>query len=246
MEYPVVQGIPNLMGTKQSGDTMVSLLTRLYDTSWKKHKGTPKSCGYTTQASYLHRLNIINRWMGTGRYKEKKILDIGCGTGLMTRQFAPKNQVWGVDISIGLLKTARKNGIMVVRGAAGDLPFVDGFFDLVVCVGVLPYYENPETILAQIKRVAAPGAAIVVITPADSWLTRSVRAVKNMTLMKSRIKRLYSPSALGEYVRAQDIDVLEACLGYGDRLWCGRHRKIPAGFRIKARVAAVFGRKKVI
>lgn len=239
--YPLVQNIPDFLESASGSGTRVQSLSRFYDKASQKYRGSPKSNGYTTPTSFRHRLNIFKHWVDFDTVRQMKILDIGCGTGLMTDTFTRENEVWGVDISSGLLSTARENGLETVRGSAESLPFGANTFDLTVCVGVLPYYDTPDLILSQIARVTRPGGKILVISPADSLFTRSVRALKNLTWKKSRLRQLYLPGQLADAMQMQGIRVLDSCLGYDDQMISCKPNVLPARFRLFSRVAAVFG-----
>jgi 2-polyprenyl-3-methyl-5-hydroxy-6-metoxy-1,4-benzoquinol methylase len=151
------------------------------------------------------------------------------------------NEVWGVDISARLLCEARKKGIRTLRSTAEALPFKKDRFDLVVCMGVLPYYTDPRQILAQIARVTKPGGRILVTSTTGSWLIRSVRFIKNLTWKKSQLNRLYSPADIRMYLTEQGIQVADTCLGFNDQIFSGNDGSIPLRFQLLSRVAAAFG-----
>jgi SAM-dependent methyltransferase len=215
----------------------------MYDRAVEKYRGSPRSCGYATDSAFRHRLNILNHWVEVNTLKDRHILDIGCGTGLMTQDLVRHNQVWGVDVSAGLLARASGKGIFTVQASALSLPFRDDRFDLVVCMGVVPYYENPEKIFFHIARVVRPGGRVVVTSTTGSWLIRGVRQLKNLTWKKSSLRRLYGPTELKAYMSAQGLDVAETCLGFQDRIIPGDLSPRPLTFRALARVAAAYGMK---
>ena len=45
------------------------------------------------------------------------------------------------------------------------LPFLNGFFDVVLCIGVLQYLQEDDTALGEISRVIRPGGIAIVTTP---------------------------------------------------------------------------------
>eukprot|EP01010_Urceolus_cornutus_P000729 NODE_1241_length_1014_cov_793.400000_g776_i1.p1 GENE.NODE_1241_length_1014_cov_793.400000_g776_i1~~NODE_1241_length_1014_cov_793.400000_g776_i1.p1 ORF type:complete len:245 (-),score=63.99 NODE_1241_length_1014_cov_793.400000_g776_i1:278-955(-) len=84
-----------------------------------------------------------------------KILDAGCGTGLLGQEFKksvqPGAQMSGVDISPEMVEEARQkkcfDGDLKVGNLKEELPFEKNSFDLVICVGCfLPGHCGPECI----------------------------------------------------------------------------------------------------
>ncbi len=96
------------------------------------------------------------------------VLDVGCGSGLFFSQVAAKaGMVVGVDISHKLLLKAKDaakvfGSVFVLQADADYLPFKDGFFSAVFAFTVLQNMPDPSETLAELKRVAKPGASVVV------------------------------------------------------------------------------------
>jgi SAM-dependent methyltransferase len=102
-----------------------------------------------------------------------RTLDLACGTGVFTRPLAARSGgvVVGLDLSRPMLRRARwlasRDGIgniMLVRGSAFRLPFVDGTFSCVNCCGALHLFDEPEQALAEMRRVLTPGGRLCVQT----------------------------------------------------------------------------------
>lgn len=76
-----------------------------------------------------------------------RVLEVGCNIGNQLRLLQRQGftDLWGVEISEYALELARKEtrGMNLVHGSALDLPFKDGYFDLVFTSGVL-IHINPE------------------------------------------------------------------------------------------------------
>lgn len=79
--------------------------------------------------------------------KKLRVLEVGCNIGNQLRLLQRQgfNDLWGIEISEYALELARKEtrGMNLVHGSALDLPFKDGYFDLVFTSGVL-IHINPE------------------------------------------------------------------------------------------------------
>ncbi|WP_310391680.1 pseudaminic acid biosynthesis-associated methylase [Hymenobacter sp.] len=73
--------------------------------------------------------------------REARILEVGCNTGmqLMGLQAAGFTNLYGIEIQAYAVEKAREfvRGVNVMQGSGLDLPFKDGFFDLVCTNGVL-------------------------------------------------------------------------------------------------------------
>ena len=97
-----------------------------------------------------------------------KVLDVGCGTGLLFSHVATKAQtIVGVDISGKLLRQAKERArnfcnVHVVQADADHLPFRNACFSMVFAFTVLQNIPKPLETLSEIKRIAKRGASVVV------------------------------------------------------------------------------------
>lgn len=106
------------------------------------------------------------------RYAATDILDVGCGTGEITSRLAsvfPGARIVGVDLIDAHLALARQRYAALAarvefrHGDAFELPFGARSFDLVVCRHLLQAVPHAEKVLAEMVRVARPGATLHVI-----------------------------------------------------------------------------------
>ncbi|KAK8055716.1 hypothetical protein PG993_000943 [Apiospora rasikravindrae] len=98
------------------------------------------------------------------------ILDVGCGPGSITADFAslvPRGRVVGVDAVPSVLDQARAlaadRHLQNVEFAAVDanaLPYPDASFDVVYCHQVLQHVSDPVGILREMRRVCKPGGFV--------------------------------------------------------------------------------------
>jgi len=100
-----------------------------------------------------------------------RILDAGCGTGRNLAEFAHLGPAVGVDFSPEAVEFCRRRGLAGVQVApVEELPFEDGSFDLIFATDVIEHLDDDRRALAELRRVAAPGARLVVTVPAYMWL----------------------------------------------------------------------------
>ncbi len=85
-----------------------------------------------------------------------RILDVGCGTGELTRVLVDESPaaVVGVDADTDLLAHAREHA-PVLAGDARRLPFLDDAFDLVVCQALLINLPDPRPTVREFRRVSS-------------------------------------------------------------------------------------------
>jgi predicted TPR repeat methyltransferase len=113
----------------------------------------------------------------------RSILDAGCGTGLSGRALRSAGFVGdlhGRDVSESSLQVAEQSGVytsLATIDLQRPLPFGDGEFDALVCVGVMTYLPDVEATWREFARVVAPRGVAVVTQRQDFWGPRNCRAV---------------------------------------------------------------------
>ena len=103
-----------------------------------------------------------------------RILDAGCGSGRNMVELARYGSVAGVEVSPESAGVARGREVgQVVEGSIGAMPFADDSFELAVCLDVIEHLEDDHGALVELRRVVAPGGALLVTVPAYPWLWSS-------------------------------------------------------------------------
>lgn len=98
----------------------------------------------------------------------QKILDVACGTGVLTREIRRRlgsnGTIIGLDCNEGMLAVARRwtDGIEWRLGQAEALPFSDNSFDAVVSQFGLMFFEDRPRALAEMWRVLRRGGRLAV------------------------------------------------------------------------------------
>lgn len=114
-----------------------------------------------------------------------RVLDAGCGTGLLTLAFLRAHRrpadIASIDLSVRSLQTARRatrklrpaprRAVSFAQANALSLPFADEAFDLVLTSGVLEYLPLREG-LQEVSRVLAPGGLLFFVPVRPAPFTR--------------------------------------------------------------------------
>ena len=98
------------------------------------------------------------------------VLDVGCGTGLVTLSASeaagPEGRVVGIDPTDFLMQRARSktpaHRIEWVDGGVEDAPFAEDTFDVVLCQQVLQYVQDPLVSMKAMRRMVKPGGTVAV------------------------------------------------------------------------------------
>lgn len=116
---------------------------------------------------------IFGAWAGpvaeaAGIRTGNKVLDVGCGTGVLAREalrlVGQDGEVVGLDLNAGMLAVAARTepGIEWRQGDAASLPFEDGVFDVVVSQFALMYFPDRVASLREMWRTLAPRGRLAV------------------------------------------------------------------------------------
>lgn len=91
------------------------------------------------------------------------VLDLGCGQAQTTRWLAAQGaRVVGLDVSLGMLRTAGAHAPPLLQGDAARLPFAGSSFDLVCSAyGGVPFVQDGRALATGVARVLRPGGRFV-------------------------------------------------------------------------------------
>lgn len=96
-----------------------------------------------------------------------KVLDVGCGPGVMTQNVLDQGaQYWGVDasprmIEIGQSRFEGRSDVHFAVGTAGEIVYPTGYFDAVLCIGVIDSVPDTTQAIREMLRVLKPGGTLV-------------------------------------------------------------------------------------
>ena len=142
--------------------------------------------------------------------KGKLVLDLGCNNGYTMFRLLPQRPefVLGIDPMARpvnqfelLQRYARAPNLQMERWGWEELPYFEGLFDTILCMGILYHHRNPIGILQHLKNALKPGGLLVmetIVVPGESstclfppdryarmrnvWFLPTVPALTNMLL----------------------------------------------------------------
>lgn len=103
------------------------------------------------------------------------VLDVACGTGDWLAELERRGtRISGVDISARAVEIARRHlpHADIRQSVAEALPYSEGQFDLVTCMGSLEHFLDQPLALQEMRRVANKRARFLILVPNSGFLTR--------------------------------------------------------------------------
>jgi SAM-dependent methyltransferase len=130
---------------------------------------------------------LLEALVRAGDLDGRRVLDVGCGTGLFAAALAGRARVTAVDPEPEMLAVARRRlppEVELRQAAAEELPFAGASFDAAVLRLVVHLVDRPRA-LPELRRVLAAGGRLVVATfdPAHFagfWLNRLLPSLERV------------------------------------------------------------------
>ena len=171
------------------------------------------------------RSQLFKKWMG----KNKKVLDMGCRDGVLTRHFIEQNEVIGLDIDKIALDDCKKNlNIETIwTDFSLQIPLPTASFDVVVAGEVIEHLPYPEIIVSEISRILKPDGLFIGSVPNSYHLKNRLRVLKGRLIDYDQTHlRAYNVMLLKQYLEKEFvIEELTSCRGKSAFLsisWFGR------------------------
>ncbi|MBT3811767.1 MAG: class I SAM-dependent methyltransferase [Gammaproteobacteria bacterium] len=118
-------------------------------------------------------LDIIDKYLT--KHDNNKVLDIGCGSGLMLNTLEKIGQTYGMDMSDDAINFSKEifNG-KVEKGLLPDqIPYEENFFDLITALDVIEHVDRDIDSLKAIRSRLVSGGKAVITVPAYMFLWSS-------------------------------------------------------------------------
>ena len=108
--------------------------------------------------TYVAKLAAVRLWLDASP-PGVRVLDAGCGEGVLVDEYADRLAIEGIDPNYGSDR--------VRTGSLTELPFADGSFDRALCLDVLEHltFEEQPKALAELFRVLKRGGDLLVSVP---------------------------------------------------------------------------------
>jgi SAM-dependent methyltransferase len=142
------------------------------------------------------RIGFFTTAIGRG----KRVLDLGCRSGALTRHFLDGNEVVGLDVDRAALARAEALGIEPVEANVEEpLPFPDESFDAVVAGELLEHLQFPESVVAESRRVLRPRGVLVGSVPNGYRVQNRLRFLRGRPPEDDPTHlQLFTPAAIRE------------------------------------------------
>ncbi|MEV3874155.1 sulfotransferase [Streptomyces sp. NPDC049906] len=140
---------------------------------------------------------------------EHRVLDVACGTGLVSRLFGGRvAEVTGVDITPEMADRARPHLDRLVIAPAESLPFPDDSFDVVVCRQGVQFMTLPDA-AAEMVRVLRPGGRIVLVNLCAYGTADRAEYFEVLRLRNPVRRHFFLPQDLEALLRAAGCEEVE-------------------------------------
>ena len=133
----------------------------------------------------------------------RRVLDLGCRYGALTRHYVAGNDVVGVDVDREALAEAAKLGIETVwADVEQPLDFGDESFDVVVAGELLEHVRDPHRLVDEVLRVLRPGGTFVGSVPNAFRLKNRLRFLAGRPVESDPTHlHLFSPAQIRSLLR---------------------------------------------
>jgi len=138
----------------------------------------------------------------------KKILDIGCGEGLLLEQIIAHQRdslVCGIDLNLENARICLSHRLPVILADAGKLPFADGVFDVCMMTEVIEHLEEgkPQDAIREITRILKRGGKLFLMFPND----KNYKVARMLTLKLK--EAFYNPGHIKQWTPRDAVSLLQ-------------------------------------
>lgn len=153
-----------------SSEKQVTEVASTWNSYWRKTKGL----GLDSYTRYFWREHLAYMMPVFKKLPEEStVIEIGVGTGSLLRMVheTTRLRVIGLDISRNAIRQAKlrfspfKSNSSLVLGDVFHLPFRDGSFDVVICLGLIEHFEDSFTPMSNVLKLVKKGGYAFISVP---------------------------------------------------------------------------------
>lgn len=122
-----------------------------------------KKADYSSEISFKARYNVIKEFLSGQNLNGVKILDAGCGIGLLKNIIGKTCEVIGLDISTEALKYAKEQGEVPIKATVTNIPLKSGF-EYVFCIEVFQYIDDWQNAVRELVNVTKNDSFLIIST----------------------------------------------------------------------------------
>lgn len=198
---------------------LTGIVPRVYERWWRPALGRVVKGVFGPGMQEERRIARLLLTLGPG----DGVLDVACGTGNFSREFAhtvgPDGLVVGIDVSETMLARAvddtrgpLEQRVAYMRGNAQDLPFRPQSFDAVCCFAAFHLFADPMRALDRMSEALTPGGRLALFTSARGQ-SAPLRTVESLLTARSGA-RMFEQRELVEQLEARGfVDVRQRVAG---------------------------------
>lgn len=148
--------------------------TKAFEERWILNSRLKDRFRYNFEIARKNFLQVLKKTKTS--LSNKKVLDIGFGSGLIMFVFDKSCKLFGTEFSEHAIKTcsdfAKKRGYkdfeFIIPEQSEILPYQSDFFDVVTASHVVEHVEKDKLLISEIFRVLKPGGIMCIICPIDN------------------------------------------------------------------------------
>lgn len=219
--YPIREGIPvffeSLSGSNKKYQELYDRIAVLYDPAEALYRFLFRKVDLRTE--YLRELEVG---------ASARVLEVSVGTGTNIPHLRSDSEVFGLDVSWGMLKRCQKRlakwkrSAELFQGEAKKLPFRDAIFEVVFHVGGINFFNDKRQAIEEMIRVAKPGTKVVIVDETE----KVVKDIYEKTPFTRKYfqKRETAVASPVDLVPRDMLEITSKEIGDG-RLYCLSFRK---------------------
>lgn len=144
--------------------------------------------------TYIAKLAFVRQWLAA-LPPGTRVLDAGCGEGVLVEEFASRLRIEGID--------SNYSSERVRTGSLTDLPYADDSFDRAICLDVLEHltFQEQPLALGELHRVLRRGGELLVSVPNLAHLQSRIHFLLLGRLIRTASEEKHpGDRPVGEYI----------------------------------------------